>query len=208
MSKHTTFFNIADDVIISLLHQGMSNTQIITNLVDEKSARDPRFRKRLTALRERTTGVRYQRHKYSVDEVTQAVRNASCMSDVLKELGLVPHGSNDKTVKRIIAEHDINTSHFNIPQTMLRGKRQWTYEEVFIRNSPVPRPSLSRLVKRFKVLPYQCSECDNGGEWNGKQLRLTVDHIDGISDNNEVTNLRYLCPNCHSQTDTFGGKNK
>ena len=51
-----------------------------------------------------------------------------------------------------------------------------------------------------------CSICSTGSEWQDKPLTLHVDHIDGNSDNNNVDNLRLLCPNCHSQTDTFGCK--
>jgi hypothetical protein len=54
---------------------------------------------------------------------------------------------------------------------------------------------------------YKCEEC-NISEWNGKDISLHVDHIDGNSDNNFPSNLRLLCPNCHSQTDTFCGRNK
>ena len=45
-------------------------------------------------------------------------------------------------------------------------------------------------------------------DWNGKELRLELDHIDGDSTNNTVDNLRLLCPNCHSQTPTYKAKNK
>ena len=44
-------------------------------------------------------------------------------------------------------------------------------------------------------------------EWNGKKLILEIDHVDGIPDNNQHQNLRFICPNCHSQTDTYKGKN-
>jgi 5-methylcytosine-specific restriction endonuclease McrA len=51
-----------------------------------------------------------------------------------------------------------------------------------------------------------CECCKVGTEYNGKPLVLQLDHIDGNSDNNAITNLRLLCPNCHSQTDTYGAK--
>ena len=53
-----------------------------------------------------------------------------------------------------------------------------------------------------------CEECKVGTVYNGKPLTLTVDHIDGNSDNNFPGNLRLLCPNCHSQTETYKGRNK
>ena len=51
-----------------------------------------------------------------------------------------------------------------------------------------------------------CAECGQTSSWNNKSLTLQLDHIDGNSDNNALSNLRLLCPNCHSQTDTYGSK--
>ena len=70
----------------------------------------------------------------------------------------------------------------------------------------VDQPS---TLKKYLTLEYgyKCS-CCNISDWNGKDLSLHVDHIDGNSDNNFPSNLRLLCPNCHSQTETFSGRNK
>jgi hypothetical protein len=53
----------------------------------------------------------------------------------------------------------------------------------------------------------KCEICEIGNEWNGKPLTLQLDHINGIHLDNRIENLRILCPNCHSQTATFCGRN-
>jgi len=66
----------------------------------------------------------------------------------------------------------------------------------------------SSVIKRYlkDTNGAICSECGIGEKWNDKQLTLQLDHIDGNSDNNNLKNLRLLCPNCHSQTETYGSK--
>lgn len=54
---------------------------------------------------------------------------------------------------------------------------------------------------------YECVVCGNPGIWQEKKLALQLDHIDGDAKNNNLDNVRWLCPNCHSQTDNWGVKN-
>ena len=63
-----------------------------------------------------------------------------------------------------------------------------------------------RLVKEG-ILEYKCAECGIS-KWNNKPLSLHLDHINGINNDHRIENLRFLCPNCHSQTDTYAGKNR
>jgi len=65
---------------------------------------------------------------------------------------------------------------------------------------------LRKAVKTYLNFEYKCSECGICN-WNGKDIVLEIDHINGINSDNRVENLRYLCPNCHSQTSTYKGKN-
>ena len=67
------------------------------------------------------------------------------------------------------------------------------------------RPLKKYLIEEFSE---QCSECGQLPVWNNKPLTLQLDHIDGDSDNSLPSNIRLLCPHCHSQTDTFGSKGK
>lgn len=57
------------------------------------------------------------------------------------------------------------------------------------------------------IFEERCSECGCGNMWNNIPLSLQLDHIDGDNTNNEIENLRILCPNCHSQTKTYAGRN-
>ena len=54
---------------------------------------------------------------------------------------------------------------------------------------------------------YKCSSCGIS-DWNNKPITLWVDHIDGNASNNHYSNFKLICPNCDSQQDTFGAKNK
>ena len=69
-------------------------------------------------------------------------------------------------------------------------------------------PAFRNRIKKDKLLgEVKCNECGIGEIWNGKHLSIELDHIDGNKHNNKRENLRYLCPNCHSQTHTFRVKN-
>ena len=70
--------------------------------------------------------------------------------------------------------------------------------------------STSRFKKRLikeGLLEEKCYECGIGPIWNGKALVLQIDHTNGVSNDNRISNLRILCPNCHSQTHTYAGRN-
>lgn len=79
-------------------------------------------------------------------------------------------------------------------------------DELFSKNT-VSGEYIRRALIDLNILDYTCSICSID-EWLGKPIVLDLDHIDGDRHNNEISNLRFLCPNCHSQTSTFRGKNK
>jgi len=62
-----------------------------------------------------------------------------------------------------------------------------------------------RLIQEG-VKPHKC-ECCGNKEWMGQPISLEVDHVNGISSDHRLANLKILCPNCHAQTETYRGKN-
>lgn len=96
---------------------------------------------------------------------------------------------------------NINISHFsfcqyrNIPNEILFNKNKARHN------------TLKKRILKENLIPYKCSECTLEPVWNNKILTLQLDHINGDNTDNRLENLRFLCPNCHSQTETFCSKN-
>lgn len=90
-----------------------------------------------------------------------------------------------------------------------QGLFKWVNETIpRIENGEVGcgAPSLKKYLVETRGEKCEC--CGQESSWNNKPLVLQLDHIDGDSDNNLPSNIRLLCPNCHSQTENFGSKGK
>lgn len=82
------------------------------------------------------------------------------------------------------------------------------FEESFIENSSTARAVIRKYIIRHNLMPYVCEKCGNDGNWQGQILTLQLDHKNGVNNDHRLENLRWLCPNCHSQTETFTGRNQ
>ena len=111
------------------------------------------------------------------------------------------------TVRRL----SLDTSHWT-GQGHLKGKtHNWTKKiplsKILVVNSQyVSSSNLKRRLLREGVLEYLCSKCGIT-TWNEEPIILQLDHINGDNLDHRKENLRLLCPNCHSQTQTFAGRN-
>lgn len=128
----------------------------------------------------------------SKEDYQKAVEQSTSLTDMCKYFNILPMGANFDTMKHAIARYGLDTSHF-VNKVILHDN----HGKKFNRN----KTNKQTLINLYG---YACSnpECKLS-EWNGERLVLQVDHIDGNNTNDAIENLRLLCPNCHSQTETF-----
>jgi 5-methylcytosine-specific restriction endonuclease McrA len=111
------------------------------------------------------------------------------------------------TLKNKIKQWNIDISHMthcNKNQKRTRVRE----DQLFSINSPHTHSTIRAHVIKYNKIEYKCVYCGNTGEWLGKPLTLTLDHINGNRNDNRLENLQFVCPNCDRQQDTFGSKNK
>lgn len=113
-----------------------------------------------------------------------------------------------KALKKFIAENpDWEKQRLVAVPKMIETLKQTLFEKNNLRFSEGKITSREAIKKQLIALHGEtCSICRLDAHWHGKFLSLHVDHVDGNSKNNMPNNVRLLCPNCHSQTDTYAGK--
>ena len=145
----------------------------------------------------------------SDEEFIEIVENADSFSDCLRALGLTTSGgSSTDILKKRINELECDTSHFGSNPKTGGSRPKIPLDEVLVENSTYANiASLKNRLVREGRLEYKCAKCGIC-EWQGLPLSLHLDHSNGKNNDHRIENLRFLCPNCHSQTDTYAGKNK
>lgn len=151
------------------------------------------------------------KRKYTDEEFSVSVVESSSIRMVLMRLGLKGAGGNYALAKKRIKELGLDCRHFT-GQGHLRGKthkwaRKRSLDGVLVESSTyVNINNLKNRLFREGVFEKKCQSC-GGAEWMGKQMPLELEHVNGISSDHRMSNLKILCPNCHSFTPTYRGKN-
>lgn len=155
-----------------------------------------------------------KKHNHTVEEIREACATSVSYRQVLLKLGYNANGGGGyETIKKYIREYDIDVSHF-VGRAANRGEThkggtglKYSLEDLLIENCSISRGVVRRYLIRFNAIEYKCAICGCDGKWQGHELSLELDHINGINNDNRIENLRFLCPNCHAITETYGSKN-
>lgn len=151
------------------------------------------------------------KYKYTPEMLAAAAAISLSIADVLRHLGITIAGGNYTHISRQLKRFGIDTTHF-LGQGHYRGQpspRRLHPEQVLIvlpSGSPRPNPRQLRRSLITIEVPHRCAGCKIEGVWQGQPLTLHIDHISGDWLDNRKENLRFLCLNCHSQTENFAGK--
>jgi len=153
--------------------------------------------------------------KYTKALLEPIVKESVSYYDVFRKLGLKPTGSANGRIRHIVGFLQLDTSHFlgrgsNCGVNKKGGPQPVPFQEVLIYDRHNGRKEKALRLRRALIqsgILEECEECGLGPEWKGKPLRLQIDHRNGDFLDNRPGNPRFLCPNCHAQTETFGSKN-
>lgn len=148
------------------------------------------------------------------EDLIDAVNTSRSISQIIKKLKLRISSSSYTRVRNEISKYNLDCDHF-LGKGWMKGKNSplAITEEEFrkryfkISDKKIAGNKIKKFLFRFGIKKEECEICGQPPKWKNKKLSLHLDHIDGNPLNNKEENLRILCPNCHSQTDTYAGRN-
>lgn len=142
------------------------------------------------------------------ENIEAIVKSSFTYQEVMTKLGYRCKGGGVfRALKNRLVKLNIDTSHFKGKAHGTSPTAKRTLDLILVENSDYMNLySLKKRLIKENVLEYKCELCGIN-EWLGEKLTLHLDHKNGTNIDNRKENLRFLCPNCHSQTDTYAGRN-
>ena len=149
--------------------------------------------------------------RFTQQEFITLVQSHNSYAGIIKELGIRLTGGNYKSLQERIHIDGIDVSHITQSTakfSQIRSKTAIPLEHILIEHSTYRDGRRLKLkLIQAGLVEDRCDICGLLPEWNGMALVLQLDHINGNHADNRLDNLRIVCPNCHTQTQTYSGRN-
>lgn len=147
--------------------------------------------------------------KYTIEQLQIVVKTSSNYRQALSKLHVIPAGDNYETFKKAIKYFKIDSSHF-IVRTWNKGRkfpdRGKSIKDYLSNKYPIQSYKLKNKLLKAELLNHKYASC-NRTKWFNKSIPLELHHKDSIRNNNELIDLKLICPNCHALTPIYRGKN-
>ena len=142
--------------------------------------------------------------RYTKEILEDAAKNSASYAGILRYLNLKYAGGTQAHLTRKVKEYGIDTSHFtgraHNKGKVFQNKRRSAESILVLRNdNKRQKPSLLVRALLESGIKHECNKCGQLPLWLGNPLTLDVDHINQNWLDDRIENLRFLCPNCHSQ---------
>lgn len=143
----------------------------------------------------------------SDEEFRNIVKNCDTYSGILAYFGLMNRGNNHKTLKKRINKLGIEFKSIGYSKILVNNRKK-PISHYLKKGVEVTNTFLKKRLIEEGLIEEKCAICGQENIWNGNYLSLHVDHKNGDPTDHRLMNLRFLCPNCHSQTKNYCGKAK
>lgn len=135
------------------------------------------------------------------------IRESESLIEVCRKANITPTTGNYDTLKRVINNNNIDVSHFKRNGGIVNKKK--SLNDYLVKGVKVSSFKLKNRLLKEGIKEHKCENPECGlSEWHGKPIPLELHHINGDNTDNRLENLQMLCPNCHANTDNYGGKNQ
>jgi Zn finger protein HypA/HybF involved in hydrogenase expression len=145
---------------------------------------------------------------YTEEQAREAIAASLSFAETLRRLGKCPTGGAAQVLRKWTVRWGIPTDHFD-PYAASRGRFVKTcipLDEILVEGSTYNRGQLKVRLFDAGLKDRRCELCGLGEIWHGRRFSLILDHINGVSNDNRIENLRVVCPNCAATLDTHCGR--